>query len=155
MSDPTAESGPRPSGLPDSQARFHVRFGWVVLAVSLILGLVLELLHGFRIDWYLDVGVENRRLMFTLTHAHASLLAVLNLVFVATARWLAPGLAVTVASWALRIGTILLPAGFFLAGLVLAGADPGFGIFLAPVGGAAVIVAVVAAGIASFQTPTR
>lgn len=145
--------GPPTVGMPEAVARFHVRFGWVLLAIFLTAGIVLELLHGFRVPWYLDVGTENRRLMFTLAHAHGSLLALLNLVLAATGRHLAAGLALQIASWSLRIGTIVLPAGFFLGGLVLAGTDPGLGVLLAPIGGAALVLSVVAAAIASFQTP--
>ena len=53
----------------------HLRFGWRSLFVFLVLGVVLETLHGFKLGWYLDVGAEMRRLMFTLAHAHGTLLA--------------------------------------------------------------------------------
>ncbi len=74
--------------MTDATARFHVRFGWLALAVFVTVGLVLEALHGFKLGWYVDVGAENRRLMLTLGHAHGSLLGLLNLGFAASARFL-------------------------------------------------------------------
>jgi len=53
-------------------------FGWWSLVVFLSLGGVLEMLHGFKIGWYVDVGNELRRLMFTLAHAHGTALALVN-----------------------------------------------------------------------------
>ncbi len=41
--------------------RLHLRFGWWSLLVFLLLGLVLETLHGFKIGWYLDVSNSIRR----------------------------------------------------------------------------------------------
>ncbi len=58
----------------------NLRFGWWSLLVFLSLGAVLEALHGFKIGWYVDVGNETRRLMFTLAHAHGTLLALVNIV---------------------------------------------------------------------------
>ena len=57
----------------------HLSFGWWSLLGWLALGLGLEALHGFKTGWYLDVGNETRRLMFTLAHAHGTLLALINL----------------------------------------------------------------------------
>ncbi len=112
----------------------HLRFGWWSLFLFLFLGLALETVHGFKLGWYLDVGNEMRRLMFTLAHAHGTLLALVNIAAGLTLRTvpgfgLAPG-----ASRALLWGAGLLPAGFFLGGLVIHDGDPGLGILLAPVG---------------------
>ena len=57
----------------------HLRFGWWALAVYVCLGIVLETMHGFKIGWYLDVGNEVRRLMFTLGHFHGTMLALVNI----------------------------------------------------------------------------
>lgn len=57
----------------------NLRFGWWSLLVFLSLGGVLETLHGFKVGWYVDVGNETRRLMFTLAHAHGTLLALVNI----------------------------------------------------------------------------
>ena len=56
----------------------HLRFGWWALTVYVCLGIVLETMHGFKIGWYLDVGNETRRLMFTLGHFHGTMLALVN-----------------------------------------------------------------------------
>ena len=47
----------------------------------LSLGITVETLHGFKAGLYLDVSNQTRRLMWTLAHAHGTLLSVLNLVF--------------------------------------------------------------------------
>lgn len=138
--------------MTEATARLHIRAGWLALAVFVTLGLVLEALHGFKLGWYLDVGAENRRLMLTLGHAHGSLLGLLNLGLAASARFLPDALPTTIASWGLLVSTVLLPAGFLTGGLFLAGTDPGLGVFLVPVGGLALLIAVICAAVASFAT---
>src|SRR5213076_1386111 len=64
----------------------NLRFGWWSLLIFLLFGGALETLHGFKIGWYLDVGNEMRRLMFTLAHAHGTLLALVNIAAGLTAR---------------------------------------------------------------------
>ena len=121
---------PAPMNTPDR----HLRLGWWSLFFWLTLGVGLETLHGFKLGWYLDVGQEMRRLMFTLAHAHGTLLALVNIAAGLTMRAvpgfeLAPG-----ASWALRWGAGLLPVGFLLGGIVIHDGDPGLGVLLVPVG---------------------
>jgi len=114
--------------------RRHLRFGWISLLVFLSLGVFLEAMHGFKVGWYLNAGEETRRLLLTLAHAHGVLLALVNLAFAATLA-IAPELdarAVRIASPCLAASGILLPAGFFLGGLVTYGGDPGLGVFLIP-----------------------
>ena len=115
-------------------AHRNLRFGWWSLLVFLSLGGALETLHGFKIGWYVDVGNETRRLMFTLAHAHGTLLALINIAAGLTARnvdrfELRPSV-----SFALIWAAILLPAGFFLGGIVIYDGDPGLGVWLVPVG---------------------
>ncbi len=62
-------------------ARHHLRFGWWLLLVFASAGLALELLHGFKVRAYLDVSNETRRLMWTLAHAHGTLLGLVHIVF--------------------------------------------------------------------------
>jgi len=112
----------------------NLRFGWWSLLIFLLFGGALETLHGFKIGWYLDVGNEMRRLMFTLAHAHGTLLALVNIAAGLTARSVArfdlrPSIS-SVLIWA----AILLPGGFFLGGVVTYGGDPGLGVWLVPVG---------------------
>jgi hypothetical protein len=127
--------------------RRHLRFGWWSLLVFLTLGIVLEMLHGFKVGWYLDVANETRRLMWTLAHAHGTLLSVLHLVFAATACGDCRSPA-RPAAWRRRASaclfgaTFLLPGGFFLGGVFVYDGDPGLGVLLVPVGALLLWVAV-------------
>jgi membrane protein DedA with SNARE-associated domain len=112
----------------------NLRFGWWALLVFLSLGAALETLQGFKIGWYLDIGNETRRLMFTLAHAHGTLLAAVNIVAGLTARKV-DGFALRPSvSFALIWAAILLPVGFFLGGIVIYDGDPGLGVWLVPIG---------------------
>ena len=64
----------------------HIRFGWWSLFVFVCIGITLETLHGFKSSWYLDVGNEIRRLMFTLGHAHGAALSLINIAAGLTSR---------------------------------------------------------------------
>jgi len=112
----------------------NLRFGWWSLLVYLSLGLTLETLHGFKIGWYLDVGNEIRRLMFTLGHAHGTALALVSIAAGLTARNVSGFELRPSVSFALIWAAILLPGGFFLGGIVTYGGDPGLGVWLVPVG---------------------
>ena len=111
----------------------NLRFGWWSLLVFLSLGGVLEILHGFKIGWYVDVGNEMRRLMFTLAHAHGTALALVNIAAGLTARNVKRITARTSVCTSLVWAGILFPAGFFLGGVVTYDGDPGLGIWLVPV----------------------
>ena len=121
----------------------HLRFGWWLLLVSLSLGLVLEALHGFKLDWYLDVTNETRQLMLTLAHAHGTLLALINVAAGLTARGVAGFTLRRSASLALILGSLLLPLGFLLGGLVIYDGDPGLAVMLVPIGGGVLFYGVV------------
>ena len=129
---------------PAALVRCHLRFGWWTLLIFLSLGLALECLHAFKVGYYLKVSNETRRLMWTLAHAHGTLLALVNLAFAFSAHLLPawPARERGVASVCLRGATLLMPAGFFLGGLVVYSGDPGLGIVLVPVGGILLLVAV-------------
>jgi uncharacterized membrane protein len=125
---------PARSQTTQKNADRNLRFGWWSLLIFLLFGGALETLHGFKVGWYLDVGNEMRRLMFTLAHAHGTLLALVNIAAGLTARSVArfdlrPSIS-SVLIWA----AILLPVGFFLGGVVTYGGDPGLGVWLVPVG---------------------
>src|SRR5260370_31278345 len=115
-------------------AHRNLRFGWWSLLVFLSLGGALETLHGFKIGWYVDVGNETRRLMFTLAHAHGTLLALINIAARLTARKMDRFELRPSVSFALIWAAILLPAGFFLGGIVIYDGDPGLGVWLVPIG---------------------
>src|SRR4029079_1365220 len=93
-------------------------FGWWRVLVFLTMGLLLETLHGIKLQAYVSVTNEMRRLMWTLAHAHGTLLGVLNLGFAFTVRTLNdwPGNSRALGSALLRAATILMPAGFFVGG---------------------------------------
>lgn len=114
----------------------NLRFGWWSLLVFLSLGGILEILHGFKVGWYVDVGNEMRRLMFTLAHAHGTALALVNIAAGLTARNVKRVNARTSVSMSLIWAGILFPAGFFLGGVVTYGGDPGLGIWLVPIAAA-------------------
>jgi len=112
----------------------HLRFGWWALAVYVCLGIGLETMHGFKIGWYLDVGNEARRLMFTLGHFHGTMLSLVNIAAGLTARSLDNFRLRPSASFALIWAAILLPGGFLLGGFVTYDGDPGSGVWLVPIG---------------------
>ena len=130
-------SRPSKPALPGvERANRNLRFGWWSLLVFLSLGGVLETLHGFKIGWYVDVGNETRRLMFTLAHAHGTLLALVNIAAGLTVRMVERFTLRPSVSFALIWAAILLPAGFFLGGIVSYDGDPGLGVWLVPIGAA-------------------
>ena len=112
----------------------HLRFGWWALAVYVSLGIGLETMHGFKIGWYLDVGNETRRLMFTLGHFHGTMLALVNIAAGLTIRSVEGFKFRASVSWALIAAAILLPGGFLLGGFWTYDGDPGTGIWLVPIG---------------------
>jgi hypothetical protein len=135
----------------------HLRLGWWSLFGFLLLGLALELLHGFKAGLYLDVQNETRRLMWTLAHAHGALLGLVHIAFALSLRHLpsldAVGRLRT--SWCLIVATMLLPGGFFAGGLRMYGGDPDIGIVLAPVGATSLLAAVFLVARASGSAERR
>ena len=128
-------------------ARRHLVLGWRLLLLFLTLGFALEIMHGFKVRLYLDVTNETRRLVWTLAHAHGTLLALVNLAFAASVRTYSSGDPAwrRRASWCLAASSLLLPLGFFLGGLVVHGSDPWMGILLVPLGALFLLVAVASA----------
>ena len=114
----------------------HLKSGWWGLLLFLSLGGVLEILHAFKLGFYLDVGNEARRMLLTLAHAHGALLSILQLAFAATLP-LSPGWSGPGREWASRgllAALVLVPGGFLLGGLFSHDGDPGLGILLLPAG---------------------
>lgn len=113
--------------------RASLRFGWTAVALFLLVGLVLEFLHLIKAPFYVEV--ELRRDLWTLAHAHGTLLGLINVGFAATGmRCLDSEAARARASWLLRAGAMAVPAGFFLGGLIPAEGDPSLFIVLVPAG---------------------
>jgi hypothetical protein len=111
----------------------NLRFGWWSLLIFLSLGGGLEAMHGFKIGYYVDVGNDMRRLMFTLAHAHGTALGLVNIAAGLTARHFKNFDLKSSVSMSLIWAGILFPVGFFLGGVVTYGGDPGLGIWLVPI----------------------
>ena len=127
----------------DRYVRRHMRIGWWSLLVFVTLGLMLESMHGFKVQWYVSADNSTRRLMFTLAHAHGTLVSIVHLVFAAAIRVLGPAFHRfrRPSSWCLLLAGMLLPGGFFAGGAVIYEGDPGLGILLVPVGGSLLVLA--------------
>lgn len=142
---------------PDYSRR-HLRFGWWSLLIFLMLGILLETMHGLKIRMYLDVSNETRRLMWTLAHAHGGLLGLIHLILGLCLR-IVPEIGsrhLRMISTSLIMASVFLPGGFFLGGIVVYGGDPGLGILAVPIGAALLVVAIykVALGSATIKTTT-
>lgn len=141
--EPETPAAPRGDASRRITADRHFRFGWWGLFAFASLGLLLESMQGLRVGWYLDVANEARRLMFTLAHAHGTLLSLINLAFALTLetrfgdRLAEPKLPSAI----LLAASIILPAGFFTGGIVIYDGDPGLGVMLVPVGALLLIAA--------------
>jgi hypothetical protein len=151
-----AKSPGSPAGVDQPQAspspvraialsRRHLCFGWWSLAGYLSFGIFLEVVHAFKWGWYVDVGNETRRLMFTLAHAHGTLLAIINLAVGLSLRVIPTARVSASTSYSLVWAGLLLPFGFFLGGIVTYGGDPGLGILLVPIGGLLLLYGVICA----------
>ena len=123
--------------------RRHLRFGWYALLVFLSFGAGLELMHAFKLGYYLDVDNETRRLMWRLSHAHGTLLALVNIAFgVSLPSLRAEAKILKLPSACLLVSGALLPAGFFGAGWFAQAGDPGLLVLLVPLGGVLLFIGV-------------
>lgn len=125
-------------------AHRHVRFGWIGLLVFLSMGAILEGLHGFKAGFYLDPHAKLRRELWTLSHAHGTLIALIQLVFAAClmhfGKWRSDRL--KIASFFLLDAALLIPLGFFLGGLHPTESDPWVGVYLVPIGALLLLISV-------------
>ena|SRR5437868_4754687 len=125
-------------------ARRHHVIGWCGLLIFLSVGAALETLHGFKIGFYLDPAHKIRRELWTLAHAHGTLLALVHIGFAAGitqfGRWTEARLKLT--SFFLLDALLLIPAGFFLGGLTHSESDPSLGVLLVPAGAILLFIAV-------------
>ena len=123
-------------------AQRHLIVGWIFLPTFMLLGLTLEALHGFKVQWYLSVAKETRRFLWTLAHAHGALLGLVNIAFALSLRAVGRLERTAMAASALILsGSVLLPAGFLLGGIVVYGGDPGIGVLLVPIGAVLLLLA--------------
>jgi hypothetical protein len=126
--------------------RRHLRIGWGSLLVFVLLGGVLESLHGFKVDWYLAVGHETQRLLWRLAHAHGTFLSLLHIAFALSLPHMlrAEGeVPPKLSAAALTSALLALPGGFLLGAFGGAGGDPGVGIVLVPLGLVMLVVALI------------
>jgi hypothetical protein len=127
----------------DDSIRKALRTGWALLAVSLPLGVTLEVLHGFKVRGYL--ASETRRELWRLAHAHGTLLGILCLAFAALAEKHVEQAARPKITRDLQIGAIAMPLGFFLGGILNSEGDPSLAIALVPLGALFLLAALVRA----------
>ena len=142
------------SNIPNERyLRRHVIFGWWSLLFFVVMGAGLEVMHGLKVGWYLDPSHETRRLMWTLAHAHGTLLALINVVFGLSTRVLPAGrwCSGRLTSSSLIGATVLLPGGFLLGGMFVYGGDPGLGILLVPIGALLLLVSIVLTALAAHR----
>jgi hypothetical protein len=110
--------------------------GWLGIALWMTFGLLLEGLLGYKIPSYLNDS--QRRELFQLAHAHGTLLNVVLVIAALCAKKFLLEIS-TLGRTALRIGTLLMPIGFFFAGISHTEGDPGMAIWLVPPGALMVI----------------
>jgi hypothetical protein len=132
------------AALRERLSRRHHLAGWLLLLLFVMLGTALETFHGFKIGFYLDPGHRVRRELWTLAHAHGTLLALVQLVFAMTVTrfgtWTPSRL--KLASFFLLDAAVLMPLGFFLGGIGHSDGDPSLGVLLVPVGALLLLIAV-------------
>jgi hypothetical protein len=130
----------------DPAIRKTVRAGWVLLAIALPFGVTLEALHGFKVQAYL--ASDMRREMWRLAHAHGTLLGILCLVCGAIGEaYIAEAIRPRALAM-IRWGSVLMPLGFFLGGVLNSEGDPSLGIVLVPAGALLLVVALVRVALA-------
>lgn len=143
-SEPTATSHAKQEVPTSNGIRWHLRVGWWSLLLFLTLGITLEAMHGFKVQWYIGEQNATRRLMWTLAHAHGTLMALIHIGYAATLHSLGSSLASghRLRSRCLSLATILMPLGFFAGGIGIYDGDPGLGILIVPVAATFLFVAV-------------
>jgi hypothetical protein len=119
-----------------STARRHHLIGWCGLLLFASLGIALETLHGLKVGYYLDPEHRMRRLLWTLAHAHGTLLALVHVAFAAGLPYLGQWTPrrLKLASFFLTDALLILPLGFFLGGFGHTEVDPSPGVLLVPIG---------------------
>lgn len=120
--------------------RALLRLGWTSLAIWSLAGLLLETAHGLK--WPPLFISELTHLLLRLAHAHG---VGLSLVVVVLAQTGPSIFGVARRSFAFVAGlvgfaSVAMPVGFAAGTLGASEADPGFGIFLVPLGGLALFV---------------
>ncbi len=136
------QTAPRQNGHAiDPASRVALRYGWTAIAGFLLLGLFLESLHLVKAPFYMEIHI--RRELWTLAHAHGTLLGLLNVVFaLSAARLITDDRQRGRAATMLWVGALLVPLGFFLGGVGNSEVDPSLAIVLVPAGALMILYAV-------------
>ncbi|MEL6195502.1 MAG: hypothetical protein AAFQ77_00425 [Myxococcota bacterium] len=128
----------------------HRVAGWLSLGLFATLGMVLEALLAFKTPSYIGAIGELRRNLWTLAHAHGTLISLIHLAFAAhISERRSPKL--SLASPALFVALVVMPAGFLLGGAFPSESDPGIGIWLVPLGGLSLVGACILLAIDATQ----
>jgi hypothetical protein len=117
-----------------------MRQAWISLAIWIAFGILLEGFSAFRSAVLLDDYV--RRDMFRLAHSHGTLLNLVLITAAICARLDLIRLSRS-SSISLRTSVVILPVGFFLAGIWHFKDEPGLAILLVPVGAVLLLVAAI------------
>lgn len=136
--------------MTDTASRAALRYGWAAIAVFLLLGLCLESLHLIKAPFYLEIHI--RRELWTLAHAHGTLLGLVNVVFALCAtQCIANDRARARASIMVRAGAVLVPVGFFFGGIGNSEVDPSLLIVLVPIGAVMVLYAAAVTALGAWR----
>ena len=108
----------------------HLRWGWWLLAVFGLMGLVLDSFHGFKQSFYVAEDVQLRRLLWMTSHGGGVVLGILNIAFAASLHRFSTGLVCLRSSMGLIAANVAIPSGLFMAGLFLHDGQPGTGLLL-------------------------
>jgi hypothetical protein len=136
--------------MTELEPRRAERFGWTSLALWATFGLALETAHGFKLGVYLDDGL--RHSLLRLAHAHGVVLALVVLAFgrgATTPHGDRPGAGVT--GHLLRAGALIIPLGFALSAVAPHEGDPGWPVFLVPVGALLLIAGLFRAALRAWR----
>lgn len=148
-------SSESPSRIQARTMRRHLIEGWGGLFIFTCLGITLECLLAFKVPLYVDVDSESRRLMWRLAHAHGTLLSLIHVAaafsFGRFSEEAFPGPS-RVISGTLSGAGLLIPGGFFLAGLGAHAGDPGLSIALVPAGAGLLLIALALTARESFRS---
>ena len=133
-----------------SAVRLAQVYGWTALACFMAGGLALEFLHLIKAPWYFEVRI--RRELWTLAHAHGTLLSIVCIVWAAAgAKLLATDKKRGLAAKTLCAGALLMPAGFFLGGIGNTEIDPSLMIILTPIGALLLLHATAATALGAWR----
>lgn len=108
--------------------------GWTMVLLFLTMGLVLESFHLVKLPLYVDINL--RRELWTLAHAHGTLLGAITILFGLSVARLERIRGLPTAGKLVRTGSVLVPLGFLLGGIGNSEGDPSLFILLVPIGGA-------------------